>query len=257
VANDQVFGGTVEPQGLGEEPLYYFTRVFLLFLQGLFEQFPSGSYKWSVDEKVTEIEITDQVPIPRSRIEQKPQIVTMRGPAQFANMTLDQMRSLDPRTGTKERTDLVSCTMTINAIARNGVEAQRIAWIAARHIRTFKAVIQRTGRMHKVGDEIMIGPESPPGAFVDGESDPEWILITVQCPFYFQWTEKDSPLDALLLRGIQARLQSALLPAAATTTAGSIQAREQLRTPTIRGRPIQTVDVNQQRVGIITQTVKT
>lgn len=253
--NDQVTSGLVEPQGLGEEPLYYCTRVFLLFLQGLFEQFPEGSFRFSDDERVSEIEITDQVPIPRNRVEQKPQIVTMRGPAQFANLALDQMRNIDTRTGAKERTDLVSCTMSINVIAKNGVEAQRIAWIIMKHIRTFKTSIQRKG-LHKVGDEISMSPESPPGAYV-AESAPEFVLITVFVPFFFQWTEKSTPLDVPVLSHIETRLRSALLPAAATTTAGSVEAREALRTPSIRGRALNQPSVSRQRVGEITQTVKT
>jgi hypothetical protein len=254
--NDQVASGLVEPQGLGEEPLYYCTRVFLTFLQGLFEQFPEGSYRWSDDEKLSEIGITDQVPIPRARVDQKPQIVTMRGPARFANLTLDQMRRLDSRTGEKERTDLVSCTMTINVIAKNGVESQRIAWIAARHIRTFKTLIQRHG-LHKIGDELEVGPISPPGSFIDGESDMTFVLTSVQAPFHFQWTEISRPLDAPLLRSMEVRLRSALLPAAATTTEGSVEARVALRTPSIRGRVINQPAVGQQRVGVITTTVKT
>lgn len=253
--NDQVASGLVEPQGLGEEPLYYCTRVFLTFLQGLFEQFPEGSYRWSDDEKLSEIAITDQVPIPRARVDQKPQIVTMRGPAQFANLSLDQMRKLNPQSGEKERTDLVSCTMTINVIAKNGVECQRIAWIAARHLRTFKTMIQRHG-LHQIGDQISVGPESPPGSFVT-EPDPEWVMVSVYSPFHFQWTETVRPLTAPLLRSMELRLRSARLPLAATSTEGSVEARSSLRTPSIRGRIINQPNVSRQNVGAITHTVKT
>lgn len=253
--NDQIASGYVEEQGLGEEPLFYFTRVFLLFLQGLYEQMPEGSYRWSSDEKLSEIAITDQVPIPRERVDQKPHIVTMRGPARFANLTLDQMRSVNPRTGEKERTDLVSCTMTINVIAKNGVESQRLAMMVATHIREFKVLLQRAG-MHKVGDEMDVGPESAPGSFVS-EPDPELVMCSVFVPFHFQWTMKSRPLNAALLRGIELKMKSALLPAAATTTAGSVKARVALRTPSIRGRAINQPSVDHQNVGEITQTVKT
>ncbi len=256
MASDQIASGYVEEQGLGEEPLFYFTRVFLLFIQGLLEQMPEGSYRWSSDEKLSEIAVTDQVPVPRERVDQKPHIVTMRGPARFANLTLDQMRTVNPRTGEKERTDLVSCTMTINVLAKNGVEAQRLAFMLATHIREFKTTLQRTG-MHKVGDEMDVGPESPPGSFVAGEPDPELVMVSIYIPFHFQWTMKSRPLNAALLRGIEAKLQTALLPAAATTTAGSVEARVALRTPTIRGRAINQPSVDRQRVGEVTQTVKT
>jgi hypothetical protein len=253
--NDQITSGLVEPQGPGEEPLYYYTRVFLTFLQGLFEQFPEGSYRWSDDEKLSEIGITDQVPVPRSRVDQRPMIVVMRGPAQFANLTLDQMRKLDSMSGEKERTDLVSCTMTLNVIAKNGVECQRIAWIVFRHLRTFKTLIQKHG-IHKIGDDLQLGPESPPGSFVE-ESDPKYVMVSVFAPFHFQWTERTRPLDAPLLRAVEARLRSALLPAAATTTEGSVAARAAFRTPGIRGRVINQPNVGHQRVGVITTTVKT
>lgn len=253
--NDQVAPGLVEPFGRGEDPLFYFTRVFLLFMQGLFEQFPTGSFKWSFDEKLSEIVITDQAPIPRERIEQKPAIVVMRGPAQFANLTLDQLRKYDFTTGAKERTDLMSCTMTINCIAKMGIEAQRIGWIVGRHVRGLKEILLRKG-LHKVGEEVSIGPESPPGTMIV-EPDPEWIMVTVYCPFFFQWTESVTPTNLPVVRSIEAHLSSALLPPAATTTQGRVEARVALSTPTIRGRVINQPSVEEQRVGIITQTVKT
>lgn len=248
--------GLVEPQGRGEEPLYHFTRLYILFLQGLFKQFSEGSYKWSDDEGLAEIAITDQCPIPRDRIEARPHIITMRGPAQFANLTLDQMRTIDPRTGMKERSDLVACTMSLNCIAKMGPEAQRIAWITASMIREMKVLLQRAG-MFKVGDELTVGPESPPGAMMSGEGDSEFIMVTVHSPFFFQWTTKSTPLDAVQLRGVEMHMRSAMLPPAATTTEGHVQLSESLRPPTIRGRVLQQPVTGHQRVGEITQTVKT
>lgn len=254
--NDQIVSGLVEPQGLGEDPFYHFTCVFLAYLQGLFEAMPSGSYQWNEDEKASQIAITDQVPIPRTRVEQKPAIITMRGPGQFANLSLDQVRTVDSRTGMKERTDLVSCTMTINCIAKNGVEAQRIAWIVMRHIRQGKTLLQRAG-MHKVGDEVQIGPESPPGSMISGEVDPEMVMISVYVPFFFQWTERDTPLDAITMKSAESRLRSALLPLSSTSTQERVTTRSVLRSPSIRGRVINNTQVSHQRLGEITQIVKT
>ncbi len=255
MSNDQVTSGLVEPQGIGEEPLFYFTRVFLLFLQGLFEQFPTGSYRWSNDEKLSEIAILAEVPIPRENVDKIPTIVVMRGPAQFANLALDQMRDVNLRTGEKVRSDLISATMSINCLAKNDVEAQRIAWIVATHLRRFQTTLQRTG-MHKVGDELQVGPVSPPGALVSGEAEPELFLVTVFSPFHFMWKETVTPLNAPLLRGIEARLQTALLPQAATTTAGRVEARAALRPPGIGGRPLPSPSVTHERWANASQPVK-
>ena len=255
--NDQVMSGLVEPVGRGEDPLYYFTRIYLLFLQGLFKQFPEGSYRWSDDEKLSEICITDQVPIPRERIEQRPAIVVMRGPAQFGNLSLDQMRVVDPHTGMKERTDLVACTMSLNCIAKMGPEVQRIGWIVMSRLRGFKELIQRTG-MHKIGDDVSITPETPPGAMMQSEGDPEFIMVTVHSPFFFQWTERVTPADAVKLREIEAHIYSAILPPAGVTTAGHVELSRAISTPTIRGRVINPPAIQgHQRVGVINLTVKT
>jgi hypothetical protein len=256
MSNDQVASGLVEPQGLAEEPLFYFTRVYLLFLQGLFEQFETGSYRWSSDEKLSEIQITADVPIPRENVEKIPAIVVLRGPAQAAGLSLDQMRDVNIRTGEKIRSDLWSATMSLNCLAKNDVEAQRISWIVARHIRTFKTTLQRCG-FHKVGDELQVGPVSPPGSLVSGEAEPELFLVTVFSPFHFMWKESVVPLNTPLLRGIEARLQSALLPQAATTTEGRVEARAYLRPAGIGGRVINQPSLGHERVGNVSQTVKT
>lgn len=255
MSNDQVASGLVEPQGLGEEPLYYFTRVYLLFLQGLFEHFPSGSYRWSPDEKLTQVSIVAEVPIPRENVDKIPTIVVQRGSSEFANLSLDQVRELNIRTGAKTRADLVSQTMSVHCLAKNDVEAQRLAWIVASHLRTFKTSLQRCG-MHKIGDQLQVGPISPPGSLVSGEAEPEIFVVTVFSPFHFMWKSSDTPLNTKLLRGIQTRLETAFLPQAATTTAGRVEARAALRPPGLGGRVI-----NQPQLGHIElsigQTVKT
>lgn len=247
--------GLPEPMGRGEDPLQLFTRVYLLFLQGLFKQFPEGSYRWSDDETLSEIVITDQVPIPKDRIEQRPAIVAMRGPAQFANLSLDQMRKVDFKTGAKERTDLVSCTMSLNCIGKMGPEAQRIAWIVMSNVRRFKELLQRNG-MHRVGEDVQIGPESPPGSIIAGEGDTEAVLVTVYSPFFFQWTDLVTPLFAPRLTEIELHLRAGL---PRVPFVDPVSRETELRTihpPTIRGRIIagQPIDGNDHP---IEQTVKT
>lgn len=252
-ADRSVHTGIPHPDGRGEDPLAHYTNVYLLFLQGLFQQFPSGCYRWSSSEEDSECMITDQAPIPRDRIEQRPAIVTMRGPAQFANMTLDNMRDVDAKTGAKERTDLVACTMTINCLAREGLEAQRIAWIVMRHLRSFKTLIQRSG-IHKVGDNISVGPETPAGSLVQPEADSELVNVVVQSPFFFQWTERVTPTDAPLVQNIVAHMQAGTLPPAVTST--KVRERDiYAKRPTIRGRPVDGVSIPIDRP--IAVTVKT
>ena len=234
MTTDFTTSGIPHPQGFSEEPLFFLTRVYLTFLQGLFKQFPEGCYTWSEDDKLTEVWITDQSPFPRDRIQQRPAIITMRGPAQFANLSLDNMQSLDRITGAKRRSDLVACTMSLNCVAKNGVEAQRIAWIVFTHIRRFKALLQRHG-IHKIGDAVSIGPESDPGTLITPESDTAAVLVTVQSPFFFQWTEEVTPTDRPLLNEVDLFLKARL----GTVVTTKVKEKDPVfRRPTIRGRPI-------------------
>ena len=242
---------------MGEDPLLYFTQVYLLFLQGLFQQFPSGSYHWSDSEEDSEIMITDQAPIPRDRIEQRPALVTMRGPAQFANMSLDQLRNVNAQTGARDHTDLIPCTMSINCIAKQGLEAQRIGWIVMRHIRIFKRLLQRNN-MHKVGDEVSISAETPPGALVSPESDSETVMVVVSSPFFFQWNERITPTDAPLVAAIEAHLEARLQPQ--NTYLTQPFEKDFLPRPTIRGIPLSGTERRidgVEPIGTVSATVKT
>jgi len=233
MSSELITTGLPQPQGLGEEPLYFFTRVYLLFLQGLFKQFPEGSYRWSDDEKLSEITITDQAPIPKDRVEQRPAIITLRGPAQWGNISLDNIEKVDARTGKRRHTDLVSCTMTLNVVAKLGLEAQRIGWIVFTNLRRFNRLLQREGGMHQVGNQVSIGNESPPGAFVQPEADSEMVMVTVQSPFFFKWSEEITPLDAPRAH-IEAHIKAVLAPPDTT----GVRQQTVLRQPTIRGVPV-------------------
>lgn len=231
--------GVPDPQGLGEDPYLYFTKVYLSYLQGLFRQFTAGSYKWSPDDNTTEIMITDQAPVPRDRIEERPALVTMRGPAQFAGISLDQLQSVDRRTGTRQHTDLIACTMTVNCIAKVGLEAQRIAWIVQRHlgIANGKRILQSFG-IHKIADNISASGETPPGSLVAPEPTPEMVNVVVTSPFFFQWTERVTPLDAPVFEAAELFMRSSLYPNPPEEEMTRNREETVLRRPTIRGVPV-------------------
>lgn len=235
MASELAPAGTPETQGIGDDPLFFYTRVYLIFLQGLFKQMPAGSYAWSSDLAKTEIVITDQAPYPMAKNEFKPGIVVMRGPAQFASLTLDNLVNVDPRTGKKTYKDLVAMTMSINCTARLGLEAQRIAWIVARHINIFRKLLQKSGGFHLVNSNISVGPESPPGSIVAAEADSEAVMVTVQSPVFFQYDETVVPLDAPLLKHMEENLVVRDPPA---NLADSDLREFRLRPPSMRGQLI-------------------
>lgn len=217
--------GMPQPQGAGEDPLFHYTKVFARFLQLAFATFDKGDYRWTEDEQTSEILITDQATIAKEVVERRPAIRLIRGPASFGNLSLNQFAgpgplpkapaqtmdhpNIDWETGTTRYTDLVSATMTYNCLSKEGLEAQRIAWIAMMATRRLKKSLMLAG-MHRVGEEIMVGAESAPGSIVTPESDNEITMVSVSVPFYFQDFWSIGPKDKKLLKHIDLALTSSL-----------------------------------------------
>lgn len=209
-----------QPQGAGEDPLTHYSRIFVRFLQLVFATFEKGSYCWEPDDKSTDIIISDQATVSNEVVEKRPAIILSRGAASFGNLAMDQFAGPllgpdgkftandNPATGSKRYTDLVSATMTYNILSREGLEAQRIAWIAMYATRTLKKSLLKAG-LHRVGEEIQIGPESAPGSIVQPDAN-EIIMVSVQVPFYFQDTWTIAPADKTLLNHVSVALTSEL-----------------------------------------------
>jgi len=220
--------GVPQPQGFGEDPLFYFTKIFVRFLQVVFATFEKGSYQWQSDLELTDIIISDQGVVGSDVIEKHPSIVCMRGPANWANVSMDQFKGFDFETGARWHTDLVSASMLYNCLAKEGLEAQRIAWIAGYATRVLKRNLLRAG-LHRVGEDISYGSEQDADSLMpDAVKDLKVVQVTV--PFFFQDTYSIAPVDNLLLKDLDLRL---------TSQVSSPLPDRSLRPPALRGRVLQ------------------
>jgi hypothetical protein len=224
--SERVAQGVPQPQGPGEDPLAHYTRIFVRFLQLVFASFEKGAYQWSSDMQNTDIVISDQAQIDREVVEKRPAIIVARGPVAAGNIALDQFYQYDFATGRRTFTDLMSCVMTYNVLAREGLEAQRIAWITFMATRRLKRTLMRAGPMHRVGEDGNVGAESPPGAFVAGDPS-EVVMVSVSIPFYFQDAWSVEPIDKTLLKELNLAL---------TSEANGLGNNTGLRPPMINGQ---------------------
>lgn len=225
---ERVNKGSLDQQGVGEDPLYYYSHVFANFLQTVFGNFDKGHNHWSSDEQATEIIITDQAPIGREVVERRPAIILAMGPAGSANTSIDQLFSVDTLKDRKVHTDLMSSTMTLNCLAKEGLEARRIAWQCFRFVRAFKRQLMKTG-MHRVAEEMQIGAESAPGAIIAPEVGSEIVMVSTTIPFYFQDFWAVEPADKNLLKQVVIAVTSQLnYPADGTN----------IKAPSMRGKEI-------------------
>lgn len=227
--SERVLHGALPTQGQGEDPLHHFTRVFAAFLQQCFAGFDKGHNRWSPDEQATEIIITNQAPIGREVVERRPAIILALGPVGAANIALDQFfRAGELPTGRRLHTDLMSATMSLNVLGKEAADARRVAWQCFRFIRAFKRSLMRAG-MHRVGEEMQVGSESPPGAIISPETENEIVMVTVSVPFYFQDFWAVEPVDKNLLKRVDLAVTSEMnYPAA-----GSV-----IKAPAMNGKPL-------------------
>lgn len=248
-----------------EDPLNYAVKAFIAFLQTIWETAPSGYMHWSPMMEETELVITEENPVHLDAKEQKPLISVVLGPTRFNGSSLDDLVHVDNTNAKEIHTDLIPGTMTLNCMSRVPQEARFLGWQCARNIWILRKLFCRESHIHDTGRNISIGPVSPAGALVQGDTEGEWHSVQVACPFFLQWTDSVTPLrhdwtgrPIHSLQGMTMRLQTRMTKAAPGTTHkqegepmlwGDAAARtrdsqqaaraNRLRPPQIRGRVIQ------------------
>jgi len=144
-----------------EDRVYYAVRAIILWLQGVFRTRPKGSYRWDIDPEASEIIITAHDPYEADRTNKRPNIVVSRTQMTNANTSIGQ--TLVPGFGSDSTTytDLMQGNIIITVIAREGLEAQNIAYSLFRLIPVFRGMLNRTGRMTTLPGRMSMTPEVP------------------------------------------------------------------------------------------------
>lgn len=186
------------------DPFYYYTLLFLAFLQGLFKHRPEGSYQYSDDEELTEIVIADQI---TNQKESVPRVITARGPAQTIPIALDDVVSKNNRIDERKRVILIGIPMTFNCIAKIGTEAQEIAHFIAHNVLAHRILLQRWG-IHKVDKNIAMSPETPTNTIFQPEVVPEGVMVTVVVQIVIRWKTITAPNNSPMVRQIDAYMKS-------------------------------------------------
>lgn len=222
--SERIVSGPPVAHGQGEDPLAFYGNVFIRFLQLIFAHFEKGNYRWSADPLNSDLLITDQVPLQLEAVQKVPHLVVIRGPAGDAGLALNLFQGADAVSGRRDYTDLVTATMTITALSREGLEAQRLIAICRRFIRAFRRDLYRGGRIFWIGP-LSAGAEGEPGAILAGGAGAGVTAVSLTVPFAFQDFWSVEPADKLLLTGIDLRVTS--------------QAVSGLKPPAMNGEPLQ------------------
>ncbi|CAB4131611.1 hypothetical protein UFOVP276_42 [uncultured Caudovirales phage] len=178
----------------GNDPLNYLVRVFIAFLQTIWEEAPRGSFHWTPYAEDTEIVITEENPVHTETMEKRPTLVVSLGPTRFNGTTLDDLSGVNLHNSGESHTDLMPTNVTIHSISRVPSEARFLAWQNARMIWSMRKLFIAEKGIQDCGRRNEIGPVTPAGALVVGDTEAEWSSCAVTVPVYLQWSDLVTPL---------------------------------------------------------------
>jgi hypothetical protein len=241
-------------EGWLNDPLNYMVKAFVAFLQTIFEQAPIGQFHWRPELAETELVITEENPVNLDAVEQKPLISVVLGPVRFNGSSMDDLLSVSSVDAREVHTDLIPGTVSLNCMSRVAQECRFLGWISARTIWNLRKIFIRETHIHEVGRNISIGPVTPAGALVQGDTEGEWHSVSVACPFFLQWMDSVTPLRhdwsgrpvhrlQAMEMSLKTRIGEAQSNLTHTQETGPRLWGEQaapLRAPRIKGRTIQT-----------------
>ena len=224
-----------------EDPLTHVSRVYQFFLRTVFAAMPKGAgrYHWTNDPETTEITLVDKGPVGSEIIELRPAIITQRTDVAWQGMTLDQRQvGPEPATGERQHADMVSGSMLLHCIAKDGVVANRVASLVIFAITKFRRELTRLGNFHQVLPGLTASQEQPAtSAMVDsGDSDFDFVEVLVQSPLHMRDEWLISTLDQDVLESIEGTLRAQMV-----ITLTSEQKKRALRDVTYRGQLLQSL----------------
>lgn len=182
-------------KGRDEDPMVFAMRLYVQFLQGLFNQTPTGTFHWEPDNETTEIVIRAEAPLDMSVVGKRPAITVVNGPVQYQGLGMDNMLSYDPKTGRRVRTDLISSIFTVYCLAESDIIASRLAHIVSHFTRLKQRLLESAGGFYSIARPAPSSNyPSAPGQLVMG--DPKGlVMVQVNIPYTLQWTWSSTPLQ--------------------------------------------------------------
>lgn len=123
----------------------FLKRTALEFLQIMFSQRAEGSFHYDQDYTKTDIFIGDIHTVDTMTVGGRPAIVAVRGPLSWQGPGLGSVESRDMHTGAYVFNDLLSGSLALSCVSREGLEAEEIAHLVFNAFKFFRPVLQKYG----------------------------------------------------------------------------------------------------------------
>jgi hypothetical protein len=123
----------------------FLKRTALEFLQILFSERAAGSFHFDHDDTKTEIIISDLHAVDLKMAGMRPAIVAVRGPLSWQGPGLGSVSERDIPTGRYTFKELLTGSLALSCVSREGVEAEQIAHLVFNSFKYFRPVLQKYG----------------------------------------------------------------------------------------------------------------
>lgn len=162
----------------------FLKRTALEFLQILFSERAAGSFRFDHDDTKTEIIISDMHAVDLKMAGMRPAIVAVRGPLSWQGPGLGSVMGRDIPTGRYTFKELLTGSLALSCVSREGVEAEQIAHLVFNSFKYFRPVLQKYGYFQI--KSLSIGGESL--VEIEGSNDMMVVVpIMISAMIEDQW----------------------------------------------------------------------
>ena len=141
----------------------FLKRTAIEFLQILFSQRAPGSYHYDEDDTKSEILIADLHAVDTIAVSVRPAIIAVRGPLSWQQTGLGSVESRSMTTGGYTFSDLLTGSLALSCISREGIEAEQIGHLVFNSFKFFRPVLQKYGffsiKSLNIGAETLVEQE--------------------------------------------------------------------------------------------------
>jgi hypothetical protein len=159
-----------------------------------------------LDADKTELLVTNENSLDPETLMRRPALTFTRGPIQLYSLGIDDMSDFNFDTSKKTKDVLVPGTMTINAVARNPLETEDLAWVVMEHIWLLRHLLMQAGFFEIGKQPPQMGSPSPAGSIIMGDKGDEFSVTSISVPFQFSRRSSYSPLGKQIVGSIQSAL---------------------------------------------------
>jgi len=186
--------------------------IYTTFVQNLFYLRRPGDYHWNPDDRLTDIYITNEVPIKEISIQVRPGITFTRTPVFFYSLGFnDDLLGYEFRTGQKRKSLLIIGAMVVNVVSKAAMESEALANDVAHQLWARREDLIKQG-LFEVGRQVSVGSPSPAGSIVAGDKHDEYVVTSFTSPFQYVQTTYTTPVNVPMLSGINVDLEHGQKP---------------------------------------------